>query len=43
MLGGLLGSDRAKRVHIQFAEYYVHLLHQNGLSVFNLFNDIDRL
>ena len=36
ILGGLLRSDRAKRVHIQFVEYFVHLLHQNGLSVFDL-------
>ena len=36
MLGGLLKSERAKRAHIQFIEYFVHLLHENGVSVFDL-------
>jgi hypothetical protein len=36
MLGGLLKSERAKRAHIQFIEYFVHLAHENGTSVFNL-------
>ena len=36
MLGGLLRSDRARRAHMQFIEYLVHLLHENGVSVFDL-------
>lgn len=36
MLGGLLRSDRARRAHMQFIEYFVHLLHENGVSVFDL-------
>jgi hypothetical protein len=36
MLGGLLRSDRARRVHMQFIEYFGHLLHENGESVFDL-------
>lgn len=36
MLGGLLKSERAKKAHIQFIEYFVHLAHKNGNSVFDL-------
>lgn len=36
MLGGLLRSERARRAHMQFIEYFVHLLHENGMSVFDL-------
>jgi len=36
MLGGLLKSERAKRAHIQFIDYFVHLLHENGTSVLDL-------
>lgn len=36
MLGGLLRSERARRAHMQFIEYFVHLLHENGVSVFDL-------
>ncbi len=36
MLGGLLRSGRARRAHMQFIEYFVHLLHENGVSVFDL-------
>jgi hypothetical protein len=36
MLGGLLKSKRAIRAHIQFIEYFVHLLHENGESAFDL-------
>lgn len=36
MLGGLLKSDRARRAHMQFIEYFVHLLHENGMSAFDL-------
>lgn len=36
MLGGLLRSERARRAHMQFIEYFVHLLHENGGSVFDL-------
>ena len=36
MLGGLLRSERARRAHMQFIGYFVHLLHENGMSVFDL-------
>lgn len=36
MLGGLLRSDRARRAHMQFIEYFVHLLNEKGVSVFDL-------
>ncbi|MGI6337772.1 MAG: hypothetical protein ACOXZV_00140 [Bacteroidales bacterium] len=36
MLGGLLRSERARRVHMQFIKYFVLLLHDNGMSVFDL-------
>ena len=36
MLGGLLRSERARRAHMQFIEYFVHLLHEHGVSVFDL-------
>jgi hypothetical protein len=36
MLGGLLRSERARRAHMQFIEYFVHLLHENGVSAFDL-------
>jgi hypothetical protein len=36
MLGGLLRSDRARRVHMQFIEYCVLLMHENEVSVFDL-------
>lgn len=36
MLGSLLRSERAKRAHMQFIEYFVHILNENGLSVFDL-------
>lgn len=36
MLGGLLRSERARRAHMQFIEYFVHLLHENGMSAFDL-------
>ncbi|MFO7574271.1 MAG: ORF6N domain-containing protein [Bacteroidales bacterium] len=36
MLGGLFGSDRARRAHMQFIKYFVHLLNESGLSVFDL-------
>jgi hypothetical protein len=36
MLGGLLKSERAIKVHIQFIDYFVHLAHENGTSVFDL-------
>ena len=38
MLGGLLRSERARRAHMQFIEYFVHLLHENGMSVFDFIN-----
>ncbi|MBK7733151.1 MAG: ORF6N domain-containing protein [Bacteroidales bacterium] len=40
MLGGLLRSERARRVHMQFIEYFVHLLHDNGMSVFDLIKTV---
>lgn len=36
MVGGLLRSERARRAHMQFIGYFVHLLHENGMSVFDL-------
>jgi hypothetical protein len=36
MLGGLLKSERAVKVHLQFIEYFVHLAHENGTSIFDL-------
>ncbi len=39
MLGGLFKSERAVKVHLQFIEYFVHLAHENGISIFDL---IDR-
>ncbi len=36
MPGGLLRSERARRAHMQFIEYFVQLLHENGVSVFDL-------
>lgn len=41
MLGGLLRSERAKRAHIQFIEYFVHLLHENSISVFGMIKNCD--
>ena len=38
MLGGLLQSERAIKVHLQFIEYFVHVAHENGTSVFDLIN-----
>jgi len=40
MLGGLIRSERARRVHMQFIEYFVHLLHDNGMSVFDLIKTV---
>jgi len=39
MLGGLLKSERAIKVHIQFIDYFVHHLHENGTSAFDLLNN----
>lgn len=36
MLGGLLRSEKARRAHMQFIEYFVHLLYENGMSAFDL-------
>ncbi len=36
MLGGLLKSERARRAHMQFIEYFVHLLNENGVSVLDI-------
>lgn len=36
MLGGLLKSERAIKAHLQFTDYFVHLAHENGTSVFGL-------
>jgi len=40
MLGGLLRSERARRVHMQFIEYFVHLMHDNGMSAFDLIKTV---
>ncbi len=39
MLGGLLSSERAIKVHLQFIEYFVQLAHENGLSIFDLIDN----
>lgn len=36
MLGGLLKSERAGRAHMQFIEFFVYQLNENGASVFDL-------
>lgn len=36
MLGGLLKSKRTIKVHIQFIDYFIHLLHENRTTVFDL-------
>jgi hypothetical protein len=36
MLGGLLKSERAIKAHLQFIDYFIHLAHENGTSVFDL-------
>lgn len=36
MLGGILESDRAIKVHMQFIEYFVDLANENGISIFDL-------
>lgn len=41
MLGGLLRSESARRAHMQFIEYFVHLLNENGVSVFDLIKTSD--
>ena len=38
ILGGLLKSEKAIKVHLQFIEYFVHLAHKNGISVFDIVN-----
>lgn len=40
MLGGLLKSKRAIKAHIQFIEYFVHLANENGLSIFDLVQNL---
>ncbi|MFO7933934.1 MAG: ORF6N domain-containing protein [Bacteroidales bacterium] len=36
MLGGLLKSERAIRVHLQFIEYFIRLAHESGVSIFDI-------
>ena len=36
MLGGLLKSERAIKAHVQFIDYFVHLAHEGGISIFDL-------
>ncbi len=43
MLGGLLKSERAIKVHLQFIEYFVHLAHENGISIFDLIDSSNEL
>lgn len=38
MLGGLLRSERAIKVHLQFIDYFIHLAHKSGISIFDLIN-----
>jgi hypothetical protein len=42
MLGGLLKSKRAKSVHIQFIEYFVHLAQESGMSVFDMIKNVSK-
>jgi len=42
MLGGLLKSERAIKAHLQFIEYFVHLAHKNGISIFDLLNSVNK-
>lgn len=39
MLGGLLKSERAIKAHLQFIEYFVHLAHKSGVSIFDLIDN----
>lgn len=39
MLGGLLKSERAIKVHLQFIDYFVHLAHESGVSIFDLIDN----
>jgi hypothetical protein len=39
MLGGLLKSERAIKVHLQFIDFFVQHLHENGTSAFDLLNN----
>ena len=39
ILGGLLKSERAIKVHLQFIDYFVHHLQENGTSAFDLLNN----
>ena len=36
MLGGLLKSERAIMAHVQFIDYFVHIAHEGGISIFDL-------
>lgn len=36
MLGGLLKSEKAIRAHLQFIDYFIHLAHESGVSIFDL-------
>jgi hypothetical protein len=40
MLGGLFKSERTIKAHIQFIEYFVHLAHENGESIFDLIKTV---
>ena len=39
MLGGLLKSETAIRAHLQFIDYFVHLAHESGVSIFDLIDN----
>lgn len=39
MLGGLFKSERAIKVHLQFIEYFVHLVKESGFSIFDLIDN----
>jgi len=36
MLGGLLKSERSIKAHVQFIDYFIHLAHESGVSIFDL-------
>jgi ORF6N domain len=42
MLGGLLKSERAIKAHLQFIDYFVHLAHESGVSIFDLLDNNEK-
>lgn len=42
MLGGLLKSEKAIRAHLQFIDYFIHLAHESGVSIFDLIDNDEK-